>query len=84
MKMNLDECHLLLVCHKFKQIDAKICSDLIWESNSAELLLIKIDNNLKFDKKCFPVMRQKQTENCLLVLDFKLLNFHQKRTLIKT
>ena len=48
--MNLDECHLLLVGHKFKQIDAKICSDLIWESNSAELLLIKIDNNLKFDK----------------------------------
>ena len=57
--MNLDKCYLVLVGHKLKQVWAKIVTDLdlIWESNSVKLLLITIDNYLKFDKKYFPFMR---------------------------
>ena len=50
MKMNSDKCHLLVAGHKFEQIRAKIGTDLIWESNSVKLLVITIDNHLKFDK----------------------------------
>ena len=49
MKMNSDNCHLLVAGHKFEQTWTKIGTDLIWESNSVELLGIKIDNHLKFD-----------------------------------
>ena len=50
IKMNSDKCHFLVAGHKFEQIWAKIGTDLIWESNSVQLLGITIHNHLKFDK----------------------------------
>ena len=55
MKMNSGKCHLLAAGYKFEQIWANFGTDLIWESISAKLLGIAIDNHLKFDK-CIPFL----------------------------
>ena len=81
--MNSGKCHLLIAGYKFELIWTKIGTDLIWESNSAKLLGITIDNHLKFDiyiyNNIFPIYMLKHVENCLVLL----INFPSKRTLIK-
>ena len=57
------------VGHKFEQIWAKIGADLIWKSNSLQLLGISIDNHLKFDKH-ISLLWAKTNKNCLLLLGF--------------
>ena len=83
MKLNLDKCDLLLVSHKFKQIWAKIGSDLIWESNSVKLLLITIDNNVTFDENISFLCTKADRKLSALARISYYITFHQKRTLIK-
>ena len=81
--MNLDKCHLLLVGHKYRQVWAKIGSDFIWESNSVKLLLITIDNHLKFVKNiCFLCAKANRKLSALARISYYSI-FHQKRPLIK-
>ena len=52
MKRNTDKCHLLISGNK----------NDIWQSNDVELLRVKIDSNLRFDKRvsniCFKINRK--------------------------
>ena len=50
MKLNTDQCHLLISGNKNEYICAKLDEDIVWESNNVELLGVTIDNNLRFDK----------------------------------
>ena len=50
MKMNSDKCHLFISGHKFEHLWAKIGNDIIWETRTVKLLVITIDNELKFEK----------------------------------
>ena len=84
MKMNSDNCHLLVAGHKFEQIWAKIGTDLIWESNSVKLQGITIDNHLKFDKHMSLLCAKVNRKLYALAGISYYLTFHQKRTLIKT
>ena len=83
MKLNLDKCHLLLVSHRFKQVWAKIGSDLIRESNSVKHLLITIDNNFTFDENISFLCTKADRKLSALARISYYITFHQKRTLIK-
>ena len=83
MKMNSDKCHLLVTGHKFERIWAKIGIDLIWESDSVKLLVITIDNHLKFDKHVSLSYAKANRKLSALARISYYLTFHQKRTLIK-
>ena len=50
MKLNTDQCHLLISGNKNEYICAKLDEDIVWESNNVELLGVTIDKNLRFDK----------------------------------
>ena len=81
--MNSDKCHLLVACHKFEQLWAKIDSDLIWETNSVRLLGITIDNYLNFDKHISLLCVKANRKLSALARISYYLTFHPKRTLIK-
>ena len=85
MKKNLDKCHLLLVGHKLKQVWAKIGTylGLLLKSNSVKLLLITIDNYLKFDKNISRLCTGAKKKFSALARISYYLTFYQKRTLIK-
>ena len=50
MKMNASKCHLFVSGNKHEHMCAKIGDDQIWESRTAKLLSVTIDNELKFDE----------------------------------
>ena len=50
MKFKTDKCHLLISGNNNEYIWTKLNQDIIWESNDVKLLLVAIDNNLRFDK----------------------------------
>ena len=50
MKFNSDKCHLLTSKNKTEHMWAKLDQDIVWESNDVKLLVVAIDNNLRFDK----------------------------------
>ena len=49
MKLTTDECHLLVSRTKYEHSWAKISDDKIWKSSEVKLLVVTIDNKLKFD-----------------------------------
>ena len=50
MKRNTEKCHLLISGNKNEYMWAKLDQDKVWESNDVELLVVAIDNNVRFDK----------------------------------
>ena len=62
MKRNTDKCHLLISGNKNEYTWAKLDQDIVWQSNDVELLRVKIDSNLRFDKRvsniCFKINRK--------------------------
>ena len=78
MKMNSDQCYLLVVSHKFEQIWAKIGTDLIWESNCVKPLGITIDNHLKFDKPISLLCAKATRKLSAYARISYYLTFHQK------
>ena len=49
MKLNQENCHLLVSGYKHKNIWARIGQTQIWESRKPKLLGVEIDSNLNFD-----------------------------------
>ena len=50
MKINKDNCDLLISGNKYEQIWVKISNYIIWESRDVRLLGIIIDSDSKFEK----------------------------------
>ena len=51
MKLNTDNCRLIVSGYKHEQVWANIVTDLIWESNDVKFLGVTIDRDLKYDIK---------------------------------
>ena len=51
MKLNIDNCHLLVSGCKNETVWVKICEVKIWESNRQKLLGTVMDKNLNIDRK---------------------------------
>ena len=58
MKLNQDNCHLLVSGHKHEAVWAKIGETKIWESNKQKLFGVVIDRNLNFDKYDFDLSKK--------------------------
>ena len=58
MKLKRNKCHLLISCHKYYHIWAKIGNDTIWESSTMKLLGITIDNQLKFNEHVLNICKK--------------------------
>ena len=63
MKLNQDNCHLLISRHKYESVCANIGSCKILESNDQKPLGVKIDRNLKFSH-FKTVQKSRQKTNC--------------------
>ena len=50
MKMNSDKCHLFISGNKFEHLWVKTGNDRIWKSRTVKLLVITLDNELRFDE----------------------------------
>ena len=50
MKLNSDNCHLIVSGHHYEEMFINIGNNRIWESKNVELLGVTIDKDLKFDK----------------------------------
>ena len=50
MKLNQDQCHLLVSSYKHENVWAQIGDQIIWESNKQKLLGLQIDRNLNFNE----------------------------------
>ena len=50
MKLNSDNCHLIVSGHHYEEMFINIGNNRIWESKNVELGGITIDKDLKFDK----------------------------------
>ena len=79
MKLNTDQCHLIISGHKHESLWADIGNGRIWESNYVRLLGINIDRSLKFD---FHILKVCSKVNRKLTM-FKFVTFEQRRVLIK-
>ena len=64
MKLNQDNCHLLVSGHKHEYFGAKIDEAKIWESNKQKLIGVAIDRNLNFSEYVFDLCN-KLVEKCL-------------------
>ena len=58
MKINQDQCHLLVSGHKHESVWAKIGEMKIRESNKQKLLGVVIDRNLNFGEYVFDNVRK--------------------------
>ena len=50
MNLNQDDCHLMIFCHKFEAVWAKIRGAQIWESRGQKLLEVDTENDFDVDK----------------------------------
>ena len=51
MKLNTDKCHLFVAGHKFEHAWVRVGPDKIRQDHSIKLLVVSIDNKLKFEYK---------------------------------
>ena len=80
MKLNRDQCRLIVSGYKREQVWANMRKDLIWESNDVKLLGVTIDRDLKFDKhvlKLFSKANRKLSALCRTDLH----SFNKRKTL---
>ena len=50
MKLNTDNCHLIVLGYKHDHVRAKVETKKIWKNREVNLLGINIHNQLKFEK----------------------------------
>ena len=87
MKLNQDQCHLLVSGHKHETVWAKISKRKIWESNKQKLLGVIIDRNLNFDEYVFDLYKEAGRKLSVLAMVLARLSnyicFEKRKTLLK-
>ena len=83
MKLNTENCHLLISGNKSKHIWTKIGDNKIWERNKVKLLGITIDNNFKFDEHVSNICLKAGRKVSALTSMTKILSFEKRRILMK-
>ena len=83
MKLNTDNCHLIVSGYKHEQAWANIGKDLIWENNYVKLLGITIDRDPKVDKHVLKLCSTANQKLSVLSRMAKLFSFNKRRILLK-
>ena len=83
MKLNTDECHLLVSGNKNEHMWAKVGNDKIWESITVKLLGVTIDNQLKFNGHVLNICKKASRKLSALSRMSSFLSFDKKRILFK-
>ena len=83
MKLNTDECLLLVSGTKYEHNWAKAGDDKIWEGNEVKRLGVIIDNKLKFDSHIANISLKAKEKPSVLSRLMRLLTFDRKRILFK-
>ena len=83
MKMNPDNCHLLVARHKWELVWATIDDIKIWEEESVKLLGVTIDNKLRFDDHLSEVCKKAEIKLSALTRIFRFLSFDKRLLLVK-
>ena len=84
MKLNTDNCHLLMAGNKHEHIWVKLVDKKIWENNTVKLLGVTIDSQLKFDSHVLNICTKAGRKLSVLTRMTKYLSFDKKKILIKT
>ena len=82
MKLDTDKCHLLLSGNKNEYMWAELDEDPVWESNE-ELLGVKKDNNLRFNKNVSNICLKANRKLNALTRAAKFAPFKKRRILFK-
>ena len=83
MKLNTDKCHLFVAGDKFEHAWVRVGPDKIRQDHSIKLLVVSIDNKLKFDKHVLNIIKKINSKLSALLRMTNLLTFQKKRTLYK-
>ena len=84
MKVNGDKCHLLISGHKHEHMWDKVGSSRIWESESAKILGVTIDRELKFEEHLRNILAIAGKELTALARLSNVRNFSKFRLLLKS
>ena len=83
MKLNQENCHLLVSGYKHKNIWARIGQTQIWESRKPKLLGVEIDSNLNFDLYVSSLCKKVGKKLSVLAQLSNFMSLNQRRTLMK-
>ena len=83
MKLNTEKCHLFVGGNKFEHTWVRIGPDKIRQHHSIKLLVVSIDNKLKFDKHVLNIIKKANSKLSALLRMIKFMTFPKKRTLFK-
>ena len=83
MKLNTDKCHLFVARNKFEHTWVRVGPDKIRQDHSIKLLVVSIDNKLKFDKHVLNIIKKANSKLSALLRMIKFMTFPKKRTLFK-
>ena len=81
MKLNTDKCHLFVARDKFEHAWVRVGPDKIRQDHSIKLLVVSIDNKLKFDKHV--IIKKANSKLSALLRMTKFITFQKNRTLYK-
>ena len=83
MKLNQENCHLLVSGYKHENIWARIRQTKIWESRKQKLLGVEIDSNLNFDLYVSSLCKKAGKKLSVLARLSSFMSLNQRRTLMK-
>ena len=83
MKLNTDKCHLFVAGDKFEQVWVRVGPDKIRQDHSIKLLVVSIENKLKFDKHVLNIIKKANSKLSVLLRMTKFMTFQKEKTLYK-
>ena len=83
MKLNTDKCYLIISGTKHEHVWIKLGKDKIWDSSNVKLLVVEIDNGLKFDEHIFNICLKANRKLSPLTILSRFLSLEKRRILFK-
>ena len=84
MKLNEEKCELLVCGYRFEQLWIKVGDSKTWEKTLVKLLVVTMDNELKFDKYVTEICAKTNRKLSVLLRLSKFLFLDKRRTLFKS
>ena len=83
MKLNTDKCYLPVSGTKHEHVWVKLGKDKIWDSSNSKLLVVEIDNGLKFDEYVSNICLTANRKLSSLTILSRFLSLEKRRILFK-
>ena len=84
MKLNTDKCHLFVAGDKSEHAWVRVGPDKIRQDHSIKLLVVSIDNKLKFDKHVLNIIKKANSKLIALSRLTKIMTLQKKRIFYKS